>query len=271
MAIRLRCPFRGDQRSRVQATRPRFQVASASESPSGRPDVELGLYRCIGSLRSALVARRSMASCCPPIVATRNALCDNGPVGRFADLRRTLTYGNVVATLALFVALGGASYAATALPPNSVRTSQLNFPLGIASGVGRARSVPVPVCNPHSRGCIGPTVQLAHVSFSLKQSSQVLVLVQAWAVQNRPPAHAYTRLSFTLPGSRGQVGRQVSYELGAGPITVSYSEIISVHAGSQTIGVAVDAPFPHHGTTRVVHVYDPEITVIALPPLHQQG
>jgi hypothetical protein len=55
-----------------------------------------------------------------------------------------LSYANVVATLALFVALGGASYAAVALPRNSVGTPQLrthsvtpaklSFPLGIATG-----------------------------------------------------------------------------------------------------------------------------------------
>jgi hypothetical protein len=36
-----------------------------------------------------------------------------------------LTYANVTATVALFVALGGASYAAIALPPNSVGPRQL--------------------------------------------------------------------------------------------------------------------------------------------------
>lgn len=36
-----------------------------------------------------------------------------------------LTYANVMATLALFVALGGASYAATQLPSNSVGTKQI--------------------------------------------------------------------------------------------------------------------------------------------------
>jgi hypothetical protein len=36
-----------------------------------------------------------------------------------------LTYANVVATLALFVALGGSSYAAFVLPANSVGTQQL--------------------------------------------------------------------------------------------------------------------------------------------------
>jgi hypothetical protein len=40
-------------------------------------------------------------------------------------LGRRLTYANVMATIALFVALGGASYAATQLPKNSVGTKQL--------------------------------------------------------------------------------------------------------------------------------------------------
>lgn len=40
-------------------------------------------------------------------------------------LRGKLTYANVIATIALFVALGGASYAATNLPKNSVGTKQI--------------------------------------------------------------------------------------------------------------------------------------------------
>ncbi|HWN74079.1 MAG TPA: collagen-like protein [Solirubrobacterales bacterium] len=42
-----------------------------------------------------------------------------------ARVLNKLTYANVVATLALFVALGGASYAALQLPKNSVGTKQL--------------------------------------------------------------------------------------------------------------------------------------------------
>jgi hypothetical protein len=40
-------------------------------------------------------------------------------------VRSKLTYANVMATIALFVALGGASYAATQLPENSVGSKQL--------------------------------------------------------------------------------------------------------------------------------------------------
>jgi hypothetical protein len=40
-------------------------------------------------------------------------------------LRGRLTYANVMATVAVFIALGGASYAATQLPKHSVGTKQL--------------------------------------------------------------------------------------------------------------------------------------------------
>ncbi len=40
-------------------------------------------------------------------------------------LRSQLTYANVIATLALFLALGGGAYAATSLPSNSVGAAQL--------------------------------------------------------------------------------------------------------------------------------------------------
>jgi hypothetical protein len=43
----------------------------------------------------------------------------------FAGLRRHLTYANVVSSICLFILLGGAAYAATALGRNSVGSSQL--------------------------------------------------------------------------------------------------------------------------------------------------
>lgn len=42
-----------------------------------------------------------------------------------SSIRKRLTYANVVATLALFLAIGGVSYAAIKLPKNSVGTKQL--------------------------------------------------------------------------------------------------------------------------------------------------
>src|SRR5664279_2232360 len=40
-------------------------------------------------------------------------------------IQKKLSYANVVATLALFLALGGAAYAASKLPKNSVGTKQI--------------------------------------------------------------------------------------------------------------------------------------------------
>ena len=50
-------------------------------------------------------------------------------------LRERLTFANVTASLALFIALGGTSYAAITLPRNSVGTNQLR--------TGAVRSVEV--------------------------------------------------------------------------------------------------------------------------------
>jgi hypothetical protein len=59
-----------------------------------------------------------------------------GAVARVAAMdfvRRHLSYANVVASLALFLALGGAAFAATQLPRNSVGTGQLK-PEAVTSG-----------------------------------------------------------------------------------------------------------------------------------------
>lgn len=44
---------------------------------------------------------------------------------KFRGARMRVTYGNVVATLALFIALGGVSWAATSLPKNSVSSKSI--------------------------------------------------------------------------------------------------------------------------------------------------
>jgi hypothetical protein len=52
-------------------------------------------------------------------------------------LRRHLSYANVAATLALFLALGGAAYAATQLPRDSVGTPQLKKGAVTASKIAK--------------------------------------------------------------------------------------------------------------------------------------
>lgn len=82
--------------------------------------------------------------------------------------RPRLTYTNVVATIALFAALGGVSYAATALPNNSVGTSQIQAEAirtgkiadgavtasklgeGVRERIAAAGSTPAPTSTPES-------------------------------------------------------------------------------------------------------------------------
>src|SRR4051794_2972219 len=52
-------------------------------------------------------------------------------------IRSRITYSNVIASLALFIALGGGAYAALKLPKNSVGTAQLKSNAVISSKVKR--------------------------------------------------------------------------------------------------------------------------------------
>jgi hypothetical protein len=70
-------------------------------------------------------------------------------------LARRLTYANVVATLALFVALGGGAYAATQLKKNSVGTKQLKNGAVTAAKLAAAAQAALQGA-PGARGEAGP-------------------------------------------------------------------------------------------------------------------
>jgi hypothetical protein len=95
----------------------------------------------------------------------------------FAGLRKHLTYANVVSSVCLFVLLGGAAYAATALPRNSVGTKQLKnhaVTLGKVSNSAqhalRGRSGPAghPGATGHdgAKGRDGTAVAFVHVNLA---------------------------------------------------------------------------------------------------------
>jgi hypothetical protein len=114
---------------------------------------------------------------------------------RLAD---RLSYANVMATIALFVGLGGASYAAFVLPPHSVGSRQLkrravtpgalSFPLG-AAGVTdkRVQDLSKNLCNSPAPPGVAKTVDCPElkrlgvstpgreVQFDLKTHGRVLV------------------------------------------------------------------------------------------------
>ncbi len=103
-----------------------------------------------------------------------------------------LTYANVIATLALFISLGGASYAAVSLRPNSVGSRQiqngavilpkLGFALGSSSAqvagpqtirgfsCGGSVTGAAPPCPPP------PSTALASTSIRLSRRANILVL-----------------------------------------------------------------------------------------------
>jgi hypothetical protein len=69
-------------------------------------------------------------------------------------MRQRMTYGNVVATLALFIALGGTSYAAVTLPRNSVGSAQLRTG-SVASADVRDRSLALRDLSPRAIRTLG--------------------------------------------------------------------------------------------------------------------
>jgi hypothetical protein len=71
-----------------------------------------------------------------------------------SSIRKRLTYANVVATLALFLAIGGVSYAAIKLPKNSVGTKQLKN--GAVTGKKLAPAAVKSLGTPGPQGPIGP-------------------------------------------------------------------------------------------------------------------
>ncbi len=137
-------------------------------------------------------------------------------------VRPRLTYANVVATVALFLALGGASYAALSLPRNSVGTPQfrngsvtlpkLAFPVGLAAGtLGHTVSVgePRPKCALKASECSypppGPPSVLAVATLKLTQPAHVLILDSLSVGQSRPTIESASeaeRIEVQGPGLR---------------------------------------------------------------------
>lgn len=134
----------------------------------------------------------------------------------FGRLRRRLTYANVVATVALFVALGGASYAASgALAPGSVGTRQVRkgaitpqkLSFGYQSGVrSRLHEVRLAVvrCSKKPRRCGAPHETLVgRATIALTRPARVMVSVSN-TVGNESAAHGATvNLDTEVLGRRG--------------------------------------------------------------------
>jgi hypothetical protein len=178
---------------------------------------------------------------------------------RLASMVHRLTYANVVATLAVFIALGGASYAASQLPANSVGTRQLSFPLGLKSHTQTRSSIPVLVC-PAGAPCPPPkTKALVSVHVHFKSRTQALVLGSV-TVQSAPKP--------TVLDIGAEINRSLGFEhyrVGVPP-TIRIWRIVSLSAGSHTVLLMAGA-HAESGPAKALRADDAQVAVVALPRL----
>jgi hypothetical protein len=168
--------------------------------------------------------------------------------------------------MGLFVALGGASYAAVAVPDNSVGTRQLTFPLGVGSRQYSDTVTSVSVCL-DLKNCEHsfPPTKLRAIRISLKRASRVLIVGQVQAIESAPAKHGSTTLDFgALFDFRAFFDQ---YQVSTRPTTITYSEVLKTRAGRVPIGLFM-AAFSQSGPARTVRLDNPQLTVIVLPGLH---
>lgn len=176
-----------------------------------------------------------------------------------------LTYANVVATVALFVALGGASYAAVAIPANSVNNRKLSFPLGLKSAEKSQAKLPVYIC-PVGAHCpklfLRPLLSL-HVS--LKKSSRLLVLAQSAIKDTASPKSGNTAAGIALELDHRPFQTE-RYRLSTTNTPVGFYGIVSARPGAHNVSLEALSR-SRLGPSRSTRFDHPDITVIALPPL----
>jgi hypothetical protein len=209
---------------------------------------------------------------------------------RFAD---RLTYANVAATIALFVALGGTSYAVVTLPANSVGSrqlqpgavtpSRLGFPLAVAhttderredlmqggcNGGGWAPGEPAPPCvPPHVGGATPHRTVTVHLRFAARLIASAVLAVEK---QGTPATYAEVRTAL-LVDARPTTQSTTTGELttattirGGQTLQVPLQAVVSVPAGTHTIGVYDQAEYFGSGPGDVV-IGPISLIVSALP------
>jgi len=204
---------------------------------------------------------------------------------RIAD---SLTYANVVATLALFIALGGASYAVVALPPRSVGARQLRaravapsaltFPVGVADVTDRRREdITKGPCN--GKVAPGTVIGVAcplrlrsgistpgrEVHFSLRSAGRLLLAsVVGLADEGPPGAKAVISLSLILDGRSVQSS---DVDLSGGDVEQIPMQIpVDVAAGAHRVGLTANAYYDYYQPGDVI-VSPVSLAVTAAPRL----
>ena len=152
-----------------------------------------------------------------------------------------LSYANVTATLALFVALGGGAYAAATLPRDSVGTAQLRtaavtlpklgVSLGSAGSSANAVNLPTAYCPPGAPCAVLSPTPVLSVTLRLGRRANVLLvgLVQAYA--GTSPGTLTVGLT-AQAGTPAAAGPSSTIPAG-GSVTVPYTALLpNVSAGT---------------------------------------
>ncbi len=174
-------------------------------------------------------------------------------------LRERLSYANVMATLALFVSLGGASYAAITLPAGSVGPQQLrthavepkdlSFPLGNASITNDSVDELTRVCQPLPAG--GPAPDLegppvggptpgreVHLNFQAIGRMAVSAIAR---LRSESPPQTSIRIRLELRVNQQRVSQSEVTVAGGQIVQVPIQASKAVAAGPDTAGLALEA------------------------------
>jgi len=181
-------------------------------------------------------------------------------------LSSRVSYANVVATLALFVALGGASYAAVEVPANSVGVRQIAFSVGGQTATGAGGRLTVTGCS-GDIPCPSPTpTSLATVTVHLKAPTDLLILGSAQFEVAVPSSSSPTVQVDFGDEFKNTISLPEHPIVGASSQTLNLTDVVAASAGTHTIRLMADAQ-PNAGSARSVAVFTPLIDVIAVPRL----
>jgi hypothetical protein len=193
-----------------------------------------------------------------------------------------LSYSNVVATIALFIALGGASYAAVALPAHSVGTRQLKagavtpgtlgFPLGARSftasvegdlpnGSCRIRGAP-----PGDLSCKAILEEGTPLGYLHLPRPGKLVITAIATLDDEGSVNNRVPIQLALFVDHRIVDNPIVELRGGETAQVPLQELASVHAGANSVGFRASASYPYNYEGRNgVRMPSASIIVTALP------
>ncbi len=199
-------------------------------------------------------------------------------------MRSIFNYANVVATLALFVALGGASYAVATLPANSVGARQLEprsvtrralaFPTGAASrtdgsqielrgnfcnGWPLAPGQPAPPCPARAKGGRTPGRE---VTLTLNARGMVVVLATV-GVTNQGLSNTRATVTIeTIVDGRAVAERSLTVQ-GGDATQTTIQGAFALPPGRHAVGIGFGARYTTRGPN--VLVGPTSLTAMAFP------